>query len=347
MAGNVLPQQQYSQQQQQLQQQQQVQQQLQQPQQLQQQQQHSQQQQLGMPAGSMGHMASSYTQPPVSQGPYHYLSQQRVLMPPGRVGLHHPAVACAQAAPVTADDMCMQRVNDPHYLQPQMLGDASGQQQKALAPHMYCQASACEAQGGFQHGYQQQQQQQQGESQHQRMWQQQQQQQVSLPPLACQLHLQTPQQVQQGQLVPVTATPCVHHAWYPTLPGGYQPPLTGACLTSEHMQQPHLSTLVSRAPYALSHMPITQNGTSRADMLCWTGPDGQSTATDASEAANPECSIDNYSCSPRGQGSSQLQQQQQRAHHKQGLHIESSALLPTTTGQKGVIKAYNLKALLS
>ena len=330
MAVDVPPQQHHFQQQQQTQQQQQQQQQL-----------------LGMPARSFDHRTSSHSQPPTSQDP----SQLRLPMPTGSFGLPQPA-AGAQAAPLTADGASTRREGD-EYCKREMLRDVSfQQQQQGVGLLMYCQPSAAEAaHTGLQYGgYQQQQQ---GQSQHQHVWQQQVQQ-VSLPR---QLQHQQPtlqpfgQQMQHGQSMPATraGTPWVQHAWYPALPGGYQPPLTAPFIAPEHMrqqQQPHLGPAVSRAQNAISHIPLSQYGTLQADMSCWTRHGRHSTATNASEAANTESPDFRYNCSPKWE-SSQLQQQQQLASNKQALQSQSSALSPLTKVQKGVIRTYNLKALLS
>ena len=327
MAAGVPPQQQHFQQQQHSQQRQ-----------LQQ-----QQQQLSMPAGSINHMAGSHHSQPST-------SQDWLPMPTGSVGLPQPAMAGAEAASVTADGTSMQPAADHQYMQPEMLRDVSSQQQQQQG----VQLSVVEAQGGFQCGYPQQQH---DQSQHQQVWQQQQQQ-MSMQPLAHQLCHQQPllqtvgQQMQHGQSMPASKaqTPWVQHAWYPALPGGYQPPLNAPFIAPENMQhklqQPHWCPAVSKTQYAISYVPVSQYGTSQADMLSWTGHDGYSTAINVSEAANTEIPSLSYNRSPKKE-SNQLQQPQQRADNKQLLQSKSSALSPSTKVQKGVIKTYNLNALLS
>ncbi|KAL3160932.1 hypothetical protein ABBQ38_009324 [Trebouxia sp. C0009 RCD-2024] len=327
----------------------------------QQDQQQLQQQQLSMPAGNVSHTGSSCGTP-LPQGPHQYLSPPRLPIPPGSIEAYQTTLAAAQAASVAAGSKSMQLAGDHQYLQPgrpQLVSHHHHQQSLGPLP------SATKAQAWPQYGYLQPQL---GRNHHQHLWQQQQmpvhrlgrqqqlqqQQQVPLDQLDRQLQHQqpVPQQLchgwQHGESMPAAraVTPWVQHAWYAALPGGHQPPGARPCnphdCTQHERPQPHLDPPASRAPHPVSHVAMSQYGMPYEGCMNWTGHNGHG-APDASEAA--EVDIDySMTCNP-SLLNSQLQQQQQNS--KQELPSETSPLSPSTKVPKGVIKTYNLKALLS
>lgn len=270
-------------------------------------------------------------------------------MPPGSIEAHQTTVPAAQAASVIAGGISMQLMGDRQYLQPELpqhISRRHQQQQQGSAPRC-CQPSATEAQEGLQYEYQQPQL---GSIHHHQVWQQQQ---LPMHPLGRQLqHQQPPLQPLchdwwHGQSMPAAraAAPLVQHAWYAALPGAYQPPGANPCIprecTQHDHQQPHLDSPASGA-HAMSHTAMSQYGMPYAAELHWAGRDGHSSAPDAAEAAHSDndCST---TCSPNVLSTQVQQQQQQRMNSKQEL----CALSPSPKVPKGVIKTYNLKALLS
>ncbi len=147
------------------------------------------------------------------------------------------------------------------------------------------------------------------------------------------------------------ASPWVQHAWYPALPGGYQPPLMGMLTQAGLVQQPSAVSVPDAAQpiYAQTPMQLQQFGQDRnqaGSSLC------QAYANEtAFQADKPQQPVsvghqehEAMQSAPSHTGPVHMQTRRFRAP---ALQADSSVLSVPMRNQKGVIKAYNLNALMT
>ena len=147
------------------------------------------------------------------------------------------------------------------------------------------------------------------------------------------------------------ASPWVQHAWYPALPGGYQPPLMGMLMQAGLVQQPSAVSVPDAAQpsYAQAStqlQQIRQDHNQAGISLC------QAYANEAAFQG------DNRQ-KPVPVGNQEHEAMQSAPSHSGPVHMptrrirtpvlqtESSVLSAPVHNQKGIIKAYNLNALMA
>ena len=148
------------------------------------------------------------------------------------------------------------------------------------------------------------------------------------------------------------ASPWLQHTWYPSLPGGYQPPLTGQQISAGSVQQQQQQHQLPFLGLSHEHSNISHVGMQQQQQLeppVWNTSGACSTAATVSGAAryvNPQ-----VGAKPGADVLSRklhlAQQQSSRRQTLGSLRDSSSALSPTAKVHKGVIKTYNLNALLT
>ena len=135
------------------------------------------------------------------------------------------------------------------------------------------------------------------------------------------------------------ASPWVQHAWYPALPGGYQPPLMGMLMQAGLVQQPSPVSVPQLQRFGQNH---NQAGSSPCQAY-------------ANKAAFPG----DRRQQPVSVGNQEHEAMRSVPTHTGHVHMpirhiktpvlqaESRVLSVPVRNQKGIIKAYNLNALMT
>ncbi|DBA94821.1 hypothetical protein WJX77_006721 [Trebouxia sp. C0004] len=147
------------------------------------------------------------------------------------------------------------------------------------------------------------------------------------------------------------ASPRVQHAWYPSLPEGYQPPLMGMLMQPGLVQQPSVVSMPDAAQPSNAQAPAPlqqfyQDHNQAGSSLC------QACANEA--AIQGDRRQQPVSVGNQEREAMQSAPSQSGPVHMQTWHIrppvlqaESSVLSVPVRSQKGIIKAYNLNALMA
>ena len=144
---------------------------------------------------------------------------------------------------------------------------------------------------------------------------------------------------------PAAGSPWVQHAWYPALPGGYQPPLAGLAMPPGLMQQQPVRSVPSLAQPGADQVFMHQHSQVQPGCSTWKGHHDNTLAEAA--CRQPRVSqLGSLSCHPC-LVQTQSSRQQQHDGTTTALTAESSASSAPLCNRRGVIKAYNLNALMS
>ncbi len=145
------------------------------------------------------------------------------------------------------------------------------------------------------------------------------------------------------------ASPWVQHAWYPALPGGYQPPLMGMLMQAGLVQQPSVVSVPDAAQPSYAQAPTQlqqfgQNHNQPGRSLC------QAYANEAAfqgDKRQQPISVGNQEREAMQSAPSHSGPAHMQTRHTPDLQAESSVLSVPVRNQKGIIKAYNLNALMA
>ena len=147
------------------------------------------------------------------------------------------------------------------------------------------------------------------------------------------------------------ASPWVQHAWYPALPGGYQPPSMGMLMQAGLVQQPSVVSVPDAAQPRYAQAPT---------QLQQFGQDHNQAGRSQCQAYTNEAALQgDKRQQPVSVGNQAYEATQSTPSHSIPVHMpirrtktpvlqaESSVLSAPVRNQKGIIKAYNLNALMA
>ncbi len=170
---------------------------------------------------------------------------------------------------------------------------------------------------------------------------------------------------QEGQTLQVTAasraasaadsvagaSPWVQHAWYPALPGGYQPPSMGMPMQAGFVQQPSAVSVPDAAQPRYAQAPTQMQ-------QFWQGHN-QAGSSLCQAYANEAAFQGDKRQQPASVGNQEREAMQSAPSHNGPVHMqtrrfrapvlqaECGVLSAPVRNQKGIIKAYNLNALMT
>ena len=170
---------------------------------------------------------------------------------------------------------------------------------------------------------------------------------------------------QEGQALQVTAasqaasaadcvagaSPWVQHAWYPALPAGYQPPSMGTLMQAGLAQQPSVVSVpdaaqprYAQAPTQLQQFGQDHNQAGRSQCQAYANEAAFQNGKHQQPVSVGNQEHEAMQSAPSHTGPFHMQTRRFRAPV---LQAESSVLSAPVRNSKGIIKAYNLNALMA